>query len=169
MTAIQPGRQPTKISSRTLADLAREALRSGSIAAVAMAPFGLVFYLAGLDVNEYGRAVIQTFFGQASPGVRLGLFVVEHFLISWAASIPLLGLLIRFRRFQALAVGALYGAAFWFFINSLLLPILFNRLTPWQLGWTDIYPSLTVHVVYGVSIALTSRAFVDRHKFTLET
>jgi uncharacterized membrane protein YagU involved in acid resistance len=142
--------------------LAREALRSGSIAAIAMIPFGLIFFALGMRVNEYGMKVIQTFFGDLPPGARFGLFVVEHFLISWTAAVPLLLALLAFRqRIAAWLVGAIYGAGFYLLLNSLALPWLFGDPTPWELGFEVIYPSLIVHVVYGVSVALTSRRFVS--------
>ena len=58
-------------------------------------------------------------------------------------------------------VGAAYGAGFYLPVNSLALPWLFGDPTPWELGWNVVYPSLIVHVVYGVSVALASRRFVS--------
>jgi uncharacterized membrane protein YagU involved in acid resistance len=137
---------------------ARKVLWSGSLAALAMIPFGIAFTLLGLDVNEYGKAIIQTFFGQLPLPARFGLFVVEHFIISWIAAIPLLAWLSVNRSLPPWLVGAIYGAGFWVVFNSLLLPFLFGRPTPWQLGIQDILPSLTVHLVYGLTIAWTSRS-----------
>lgn len=51
----------------------------------------------------------------------------------------------------------MYGAAFYAGINSLALPIAFGDPTPWQLGFTTVYPSLVIHLVYGVVIALVAR------------
>jgi uncharacterized membrane protein YagU involved in acid resistance len=138
--------------------LVKEALRSGAIAALVMAPFGLLFYLLGLRVNEYGLKVIRTFFGDLPLGLRFGLFALEHFVISWSASLPLLLLLlVAHRRVPVWLVGALYGTGFYLLVNSLALPWLFGDPTPWELGWNVIYPSLSVHIVYGVSVALASR------------
>ena len=39
----------------------REALRSGSIAAIAMIPFALLFSMAGMRINEYGKKTIHFF------------------------------------------------------------------------------------------------------------
>ena len=39
-----------------------EALRSGSIAAIAMIPFALLFSALGMRINEFGRKVIQLLF-----------------------------------------------------------------------------------------------------------
>jgi len=145
-------------------DCAREGLRSGSFAALAMIPFGLVFFALGLRVNEYGMAVIQTFFGDLPAGVRFLLFAVEHFLISWTVAFPLLCAFLWLRgRLPALWLGIAYGLAFYVVMNSLLLPLLFGDPTPWQLGFEVIYPSLIVHVVYGVVIWWASQRFVQRY------
>lgn len=157
---MQPIGKP--LSAQDVAGFIQEMFRSGSIAALAMIPFGLAFFALGLRVNEYGIKVIRTFFGDQPAGVRFGLFVGEHFLISWAAAIPLLLALFPLRqRIPAWLVGATYGAGFYLLINSLALPWLFGDPTPWELGFEVIYPSLMVHVVYGVSVALTSRRFVN--------
>ena len=58
--------------------------------------------------------------------------------------------------------GASYGAAYYGVVNSLALPLYFGDLTPWQLGWATIYPSLIGHMVYGASIGFTSQRFVAR-------
>lgn len=50
-------------------------------------------------------------------------------------------------------VGLTYGAAIWVVLNSLMLPVLFGRPTAWRIGWPAIWPSLTVHLVYGVATA----------------
>lgn len=154
---------PVRAGSRTATALLREVLRSGSIAAVAMIPFGLAFRALGLRVNEYGMAVIGALFGHLPSGARFVLFVIEHFVIAWMAAIPLLlALRVAPRKFPALLLGALYGAGFYVAMNSLALPWIFGDPTPWQLGFDVIYPSLTLHLVYGLSIAVTARGFVQR-------
>ena len=45
------------------------------------------------------------------------------------------------------------------------LGVVIGDAFPWQLGWSTIYPSLVVHLVFGVSIALTARMFGFR-RFT---
>jgi len=142
----------------------REALRSGSIAAIAMIPFALLFSMAGMRINEYGKKTIQLFFGNFPSGIRFALFVIEHFILSWIIAIPLLLLLKSFHhRIPRLLLGALYGAVFYILVNSLLLPSLFNDVTPWKLDFTKtILPSLVVHIVYGLSIALTSLRFINK-------
>jgi len=91
-------------------------LRSGALAAIAMIPVGLLFFLLGLRVNEYGMRVIQTFFqtffGDLPDAMRFVLFGVEHFVISWTVSVPLLLALVALRdRVPALLLGAIYGDA----------------------------------------------------------
>jgi hypothetical protein len=149
----------SRVRSRTgLAALAREALRSGSIAAVAMIPFGLLFSALGLRVNEYGPRVIRAAFGDLPRAPQLALLLAQHFLIAWLASIPLLVSLLSLRgRAARLAAGAAYGAGFYVAVNSLALPWLFGMPTPWELGVATVAPSLAVHLVYGVSLAVTAR------------
>ena len=78
-------------------------------------------------------------------------------------AVPLLLVLLwTFKRISALLVGSLYGIVFYVIMNSLALPWFFGDPTPWQLGFETIYPSLLVHTIYGLSVALTSRAFVVR-------
>lgn len=145
-------------------DLLKETVRSGSIAAIAMIPFGITFFLLDMRVNEYGMKVIQTFFGNLPQGLRFVLFVAEHFLISWTAALPLLLILLwAEHRYAALLVGAAYGGVFYVAINSFTLPWIFGDQTPWALGFSFVLPSLVVHLVYGLSIAFTSMAFRQRH------
>jgi uncharacterized membrane protein YagU involved in acid resistance len=144
--------------------LIREAFRSGSIAAVAMIPFGLLFFFLGLRVNEYGMKVIQTFFGDLPSGLRFVLFAVEHFIISWSIALPLLFSLLKlYGRFSPLLVGIAYGMAFYVLINSLALPLIFSDPTPWRLGFDVVYPSLIIHLIYGVSVAITSKRFIVQY------
>ena len=71
----------------------------------------------------------------------------------------------RALRANRLGDGLLYGLAYYVAVNALALPWLFDDAFPWQLGWSTIYPSLVVHLVFGVSIALTARMFGFR-RFT---
>lgn len=146
--------------------LIREAFRSGSIAAIVMIPFALLFSSLGLRINEYGKKVIQLLFSNFSPGIRFALFILEHFILSWIFAIPLLLLLMHFhRRFSYILLGFLYGTVFYILINSLLLPALFNEVIPWKAGFIyTILPSLVVHIVYGLSIAFTTRHFINKRK-----
>ena len=127
-----------------------------------MIPVGLLFSGVGLRINVYGQKLVQLFFGQFSKGVRFALFVLEHFVVSWLAAIPLLLLLIRCRQPPSLVVGLLYGLGFYVLVNSLLLPLVFGDLTPWKLGVATVAPSLLVHLAYGGALALSARAFIRR-------
>ena len=142
--------------------LLREALRVGTIAGLAMIPVGLLFSGLGLRINVYGQKLVQLFFGQFPKAVRFALFVLEHFVVSWLAAIPLLLLLVRYRRFPPLVMGLVYGLGFYVLVNSLLLPLAFGDPSPWRLGIATVVPSLLVHLVYGGALALSARAFIRR-------
>jgi uncharacterized membrane protein YagU involved in acid resistance len=146
---------------RLFKDFAKESVRSGTIASVAMIPFGFMFQLLGLRVGHYGKKLIEVFFtGLPEMEFRLLMFI-EHFVIGWLSAAPLLILLVLSKsRFPAWSVGAIYGVAYYVILNSLFLPLSFGEKTPWELGFSVMYPSLIIHIVFGVSIALTSRHFV---------
>jgi hypothetical protein len=124
-----------------------------------MMPFGFAFRAAGLRINEYGPKTLALLLGELQPPLAAVAGFAQHMLISWAVAPPLLiaaaALATRPRR--ALA-GALYGAGFYVAVNSLALPAFFGDPTPWQLGVRVVLPSLIVHVVYGVVVALAMRA-----------
>ncbi len=138
------------------------ALRSGTVAGLAMIPFAAVFRRAGLRVNEYGRKTLELLAGDVAPPLHYLLTFLPHMVISWLAAVPLL-LLLRGRaeRRVRLLGGALYGAAFYVAINSLALPLAFGDPTPWQIGFATVYPSLVVHVVYGVALAWSARVDLE--------
>lgn len=137
----------------------KESLRSGTIAALAMMPFGFVFKLLDLRVGYYGPKFGALLFGEPN---RFVLFL-QHLVLGWVSALPLLWILVRWHGKAApLAVGAAYGLAYYVLVNSLALPLYFGDATPWQLGLSFIYPSALVHLVFGVCIAATSRKFVAR-------
>ncbi len=138
--------------------LVREALRSGTVACLAMIPFAAMFRALGLRVNEYGRKTLELLVGQVTVPLHYLLTLMQHLVISWMAAVPLLVLLgsIADRRVRLL-IGAVYGAAFYAAVNSLALPFVFGDPTPWELGFDTIYPSLVVHIVYGLCVALVAR------------
>ncbi len=146
-----------KLLGTPVKPILREALRAGTIAGLAMIPLGLLFSGLGLRINEYGHKLVQLFFGQFPKAVRLALFVLEYFVVSWMAAIPLLLLLVRYRRPPPLMVGLLYGLGFYGLVNSLLLPLAFGDPSPWKLGIATVAPSLLVHLVYGGALALSAR------------
>jgi len=138
--------------------LIRETLRAGSVAGLAMIPFAALFRAFGLRVNEYGRKTLELLVGEVAPPLHQMLTLVQHLVISWVVAVPLLLLLrgIPERRARLFA-GLVYGGAFYAGINSLALPFAFGDPTPWQLGFTTVYPSLVIHLVYGFFIALVAR------------
>lgn len=139
----------------------RETFRAGTLASIAMIPFGLIFSILGLRINHYGQKIILLFFSDFPAGLRFMMFVIEHLIISWIAAIPLIMMLLIYRQIAPVILGILYGVAFYVCINSLLLPLAFGDLTPWRLPFTKaILPSLLVHIVYGATIALVTRSFI---------
>lgn len=141
--------------------LAWESARSGTIASLAMMPVGGLFRLLDLRVGHYGRRLAELLFGNPPEPTFRAILLAQHFVIGWLSAAPLLLLLARSPlRVSPWAAGTLYGVAYYVAINSLLLPWSFGEPTPWQLGFDTIYPSLVVHIVFGLSIAWTSRRFV---------
>ena len=135
-------------------EVVRRALVAGTAGGLAMIPVGLALRF-GLDqrVNVYGELVVQTLLGQVSPWALL----LQHALVSWVLALPLALARMEASSVPALATGLAYGAGLWLVINSLSLPLLFGRPTPWQLGWSAVWPSLIVHLVYGAAAAWVSR------------
>lgn len=136
-------------------------MRSGTYASLAMIPFGLLFRALDMRIGHYGKQLVEATFGELPLGLFRVLVLAEHFVIGWISAAPLLWLLLTTRqRLPAWLCGALYGAAYYVLLNSLALPILFNDPLPWQLSWSTIYPSLIVHIVFGLVVAATARRFI---------
>ena len=154
------GHASVTFTSQALRRIAIEALRSGTIASVAMMPFGIFFKWLGLRVGHYGPKLGEVLFGaQPEPWMQI-LLLGQHFLIGWVSAVPLLVFwLWRSPRAIRLVDGLVFGALYYVTVNALALPWVFGDPFPWQLGWPYIYPSLVVHLVFGLSIALTARAF----------
>jgi uncharacterized membrane protein YagU involved in acid resistance len=128
-------------------------LRAGTIGGLAMIPVGLMIrHGFGGAVNVYGELVVESVLGRVVPWA---LFA-QHMLISWIFAIPVVLLLQGWTARAALVAGYAYGAGIWLVVNSLALPFLFGRPTPWQMGWRAIWPSLTVHIVYGAVTGLAA-------------
>ena len=133
-----------------------ETLRSGAIASSAIMPLGWLFRAAGLRIGHYGPKFAALFVENPQPWH----IMVQHFLIGWMSTLPLLIMLMYVRRTSLqFVVGALYGAAFYVVVNSLALPLYFGDPTPWHIGWSTIYPSLIGHIAFGLCISLSSRFF----------
>lgn len=137
--------------------LLKESVRSGTIAALVMMPFGILFKFLDLRVGYYGPKLGALLFGEPN---RFVLFL-QHLVIGWVSALPLLLILVRLRgRVAPMTVGAAYGLAYYVVVNSFALPLFFGDSTPWQLGFSYIYPSVFIHLVFGISIGFTSRRFV---------
>lgn len=136
--------------------LTYDALCAGTIAGVAMIPFGLVFRSLGLRINEYGPKTLALVFGEVHGAMLVLLALIQHFLISWVLAVPLLMLLDGIAgRGPRVLIGAAHGVAAYVVVNTVALPFAFRDPTPWSLGFRTVYPSLVVHVVYGIAVALT--------------
>lgn len=146
-----------------LKQLLKESIRSGSVASIVMMPPGFLFRYFGLRVGHYGKKLGEVLFGGIEEPAFQVLLVVQHFVIGWLSAAPLL-LIFSYvgmhRSSTLLAGGALYGVAYYAAVNSLALPLSFGEALPWQLGFSYMYPSMVVHVVFGLSIGYTCRNFV---------
>ncbi len=140
-----------------------ESLRTGTYASLAMIPFGVLFRALDLRIGHYGKKVVEAAFGELSPPLFRALVLVEHFIIGWISALPLLWLLMH-KSEQRMAptwiYGAAYGTAYYVLLNSLFLPWFFDDPLPWTLGFTTVYPSLIVHIVFGLTVVWTSKRFV---------
>lgn len=132
---------------------------AGTAGGLAMIPYGLVLLLV-LDkhVNVYGSLLARLLFGPPAPWS----LALVHFATSCVLALPLVYLLAWRGNRPAWELGAAYGAAIWLAFNSLLLPILFSRSSAWQLGWSAIWPSLSVHLLYGIVTAMAAAALAAR-------
>ena len=137
----------------------KEAVWSGTIASIVMMPFGFLFKALGLRVGHYGPKLGEFLFGlRPEPWMQV-LLLVQHLVIGWLSAIPLL-LLWKWTspRPVHLSDGMVYGALYYVAINALALPAIFGDAFPWELGWSYVYPSLVVHLVFGLSLAVTTRS-----------
>ena len=138
-----------------------ESGRSGTIASLAIIPLGFLFRAAGLRIGHYGPKFAALFIDAPQ---EWQLFV-QHLLIGWISALPLLVMLIYTAAGRwPLAASAAYGALFYIVVNSLALPLYFGDLTPWQLGWSTIYPSLIGHIAFGLAVGFGARRFVGRSR-----
>ena len=138
--------------------LLKETIRSGTIAAIVMMPFGFLFKALDLRVGHYGPKLGEFLFGlQPQPWMQ-GLLLVQHLVIGWLSAIPLLLFWkSTFPRPVSVTDGLLYGALYYLTINAFALPLSFGDAFLWRLGWLYVYPSLVVHLVFGLSIAVTAQ------------
>jgi uncharacterized membrane protein YagU involved in acid resistance len=134
-----------------------ETLRAGTIASLAIVPLAPMFKAAGLRIGHYGPKFAGLYANDPQPW----LLFVQHIVIGWMSTLPLLLILLGTQgRHWPVLTGAAYGAAYYVAINSLALPIWFNDPLPWQLGPATVLPSLIGHVVFGAVIGFAARRFV---------
>jgi len=139
--------------------LLKETIISGTIASIVMMPVGFLFQYIGLRVGHYGPKLAALMFTEPGPFILLS----QHLLIGWLSTLPLLLILLRLQRLSSpVTIGAVYGMGYYVLINSLALPLYFGDLTPWQIGFNVIYPSLIVHLVFGASIGFTAKKYIAR-------
>jgi uncharacterized membrane protein YagU involved in acid resistance len=138
-----------------------EALRSGTIASLAIVPLSPLFKAAGLRIGHYGPKFAALFVDDPRPG----FLFAQHLVIGWVSALPLVVILAvtRAGRWPLLA-GALYGAVYYLVVNSLALPLCFGDPLPWVLGPATVLPSLIGHVVYGWVIGWAWRRFAAKHQ-----
>ena len=128
-------------------------ITSGTVAALAMMPFGFAFRTLGLRVGHYGPKFASLFVVDPGP---LILFI-QHIVLGWVSALPLVALLLlRRNRLAPAVLGAVYGVGYYIAINSIALPLYFGDNLPWKLGVGTVLPSLGVHMVVGVVVARMS-------------
>ena len=134
-------------------------LKSGTIASLAMMPFGFAFRALGLRVGHYGPKFAALFVGDPGPVFQF----VQHIVLGWLSAAPLV-LLLCFRRIALSPVitGSLYGVVYYVAVNSLALPLYFGDELPWQKGIATILPSLVIHIVFGACVGYFSRHLSPR-------
>jgi len=134
-------------------------LKSGTIGALAMVPFGLAFRASGLPLGYYGPKFASLFLD--SPGAAV--LLAQHLVLGWISAFPLVVLLgIVNTRWPPLLVGATYGALYYVVISSLLLPLYFGDALPWQLGVAAVIPSLVMHLVFGAVAGYMAKRVLAR-------
>ena len=130
--------------------LTTESVAAGTVGALAMMPAGFLFRILEMRVGHYGPKFASLYLQAPGP---VALFI-QHLVLGWVSAVPLCLLpLHRLPLRRVLAVGSLYGAAYYVAINSLALPLYFEDPLPWGLGPAVVIPSLVVHVVFGAAVA----------------
>lgn len=128
-----------------------ESVLAGTAGALAMMPAGFLFRALEMRVGHYGPKFAELYLQSPGP---VALFV-QHLVLGWMSAVPLaLFPLQQMTRLWVSVIGAAYGALYYVAVNSLALPIYFGDRLPWSLGWSVVAPSLVVHVVFGVVVAL---------------
>ena len=142
------------VLSRPVRRLWITSLMAGTVGALAMMPFGLVFRLLEMRVGHYGPKFAALYMAAPGPWAMLA----QHLVLGWLSAWPVC--LLPLARWSASAtwmVGGIYGLAYYLGINALALPLYFQDPLPWTLGAAVVAPSLVVHLVFGVAVATTAR------------
>jgi len=133
----------------------KQVLAAGTVGALAMMPFGLAFRAAGLRIGHYGPKFAELYLTAPGPWANFA----QHIVLGWVSAIPLSLLnMNRISNSVASLIGIAYGVLYYVIVNSLALPIYFGDLLPWTLGIAVVLPSLCIHVVFGMTAALTVRS-----------
>jgi uncharacterized membrane protein YagU involved in acid resistance len=136
-----------------------ESLVAGSVGALAMMPFGFFFRALEMRVGHYGPKFAELYLSSPGPAA---LFI-QHMVIGWVSAVPLSLLsLHQMSRTAVSLAGVTYGAVYYVLVNSLALPLYFGDKLPLSLGWQVVVPSLVVHVVFGIAVALMAQSFRRR-------
>jgi len=136
-----------------------ESLVAGTVGAIAMMPAGFLFTELGMRVGHYGPKFAALYL--SAPG-ELALFV-QHMVLGWISAIPLVLTPLHSVSYSTLILwGTVYGTFYYVVVNSLAMPLYFGDELPWNLGWSVVYPSLVVHIIFGVAVAYTVRYLRDR-------
>jgi hypothetical protein len=140
--------------------IAFESIKTGTAAALAMMPFGAVFRVAGYRVGHYGPKFAGLFVSEPGP---VFLFF-QHIILGWLSAAPLVAwLLLRRTNWSPVVLGAGYGALYYVLVNSLGLPLFFGDELPWSLGVSTVFPSLIVHIVFGLAVGYLLQRFQAAH------
>lgn len=132
----------------------KQSVWAGTVAALAMMPFGAAFRAAGLRVGHYGPKFAGLFVVDPGPA----FLFAQHILLGWISALPLVAwLVLRPGRHSPVLLGTLYGIGYYMAVNALALPIYFGDRLPWTLGIATVLPSLTVHAVFGAVIGFMCR------------
>lgn len=131
-----------------------QVLVAGTVGALAMMPFGLAFRAVGLRIGHYGPKFAELYLTSPGPWANFA----QHIFLGWVSVIPLS--LLNLHRISPSAtslIGVAYGTLYYVIVNSLALPLYFGDPLPWKLGFGVVLPSLCIHVVFGMTAALTMR------------
>jgi len=142
-----------------------ESIKWGTLAALAMMPFGFAFRFAGLRVGHYGPKFAALFIDNPGPP----FLFAQHIILGWISALPLVALLWYWSGpAKPVLFGVIYGMAYYLIVNSLALPLYFGDALPWQLGIATVIPSLVVHIVFGATLGYFCRNLAGRfHRNTL--